>query len=248
MTGWIAFGPDSNVIRACVMMGRTLISTITAASEAEALTQARAALPPQSDIPVIRIADGTSDRMPAALIPTNTLNIAALSQSSPQGLIGAWPRLWAAGIAARDPHWDGIVCLCRTDVTHWIYISAGEAISSLSTLTPKLINTLGGTTSRVSIPALSDSLSRPERLAADLYQAQLRIDTQALTGHLLGAELAATRAYWLGRDAVVIDDTGLGDIYTDALRHQGVPVDQTQPANLLAPAMTALTEALNLNP
>ena len=61
---------------------------------------------------------------------------------------------------------------------------------------PKLVAT-GATLGAVTPPdteAVTDSLSRPERLAAHLRSAEVTGNSAALSGHLVGAELAAVLA------------------------------------------------------
>lgn len=88
-------------------------------------------------------------------------------------------------------------------------------------LTPRLIADLGGAETP-DMTALSDTLSRPERLAAQLRSAQVAGDAAAITGHLVGAELAAAKVYWLGQEVVLL---GQGPYY-DALKVQGVLVTE----------------------
>ena len=47
----------------------------------------------------------------------------------------------------------------------------------------------------------------------------------ALSGLLIGAELAAARAYWLGQRIVMIGNETLARAYAQALAGQGVPVE-----------------------
>ncbi len=42
-----------------------------------------------------------------------------------------------------------------------------------------------------------------------------------LSGHLIGAELAAARPYWLGQEVVVAGARALAGLYGDALSAQG---------------------------
>jgi len=103
------------------------------------------------------------------------------------------------------------------------------------------VTVLGGAAAP-SDAALADSLSRPERLAAHLRQAEVAGDRAAMTGHLLGAELAATRVYWLGQEVVVIG--ARSKMYKTALAAQSVPVTSFAPEDLEAPAFAALGQAL----
>ena len=78
--------------------------------------------------------------------------------------------------------------------------------------------------------ALSETLSRPEKLAHALFgirAGDLLTDQDAaqargrLSGLLIGAELAATRPYWLGRDILICGAPALSALYARALTSQG---------------------------
>ena len=43
-----------------------------------------------------------------------------------------------------------------------------------------------------------------------------------LSGLLIGAELAATKPYWLGREVVILGESGLAQAYRAALGAQGL--------------------------
>ncbi len=79
--------------------------------------------------------------------------------------------------------------------------------------------------------ALSDALSRPERLAARLFaiRAEGLVHGLApgaararLSGTLIGAELAAARPYWLGQRVALVGAAKLSATYARALATQGV--------------------------
>jgi 2-dehydro-3-deoxygalactonokinase len=75
--------------------------------------------------------------------------------------------------------------------------------------------------------ALADILSRPERLAMMISALRSvgthkRARLSRLSGLLIGAELAATRPWWLGQSVAVIGGGDLAQRYTDALAAQGV--------------------------
>ena len=173
---------------------------------------------------IIRIGDGAPEVAPAPVLPKGGNRCPALTQDSPPDVIGAWVRIWIAGFLARREDWDGIICVQEGGISHWLHISADEVVSCQSFLTPRLVLALGGADSPDEA-ALADSLSRPERLAAHLRAAEVAGKAEALTGHLIGAELAAARAYWLGQQVAVIGDR-LG--YAGALRAQGVPVEAAE--------------------
>ncbi|MEQ9257743.1 MAG: 2-dehydro-3-deoxygalactonokinase, partial [Roseovarius sp.] len=64
------------------------------------------------------------------------------------------------------------------------------------------------------------------------------------TGHLMGAELAAARAYWLGQQVAVIGPAQ--GAHATALALQGVPSTAHAPEDLIAPGLAALARALGL--
>ena len=80
--------------------------------------------------------------------------------------------------------------------------------------------------------AVDDIIARPERLAAQLFSiraSDLLNGTPAphararLSGLLIGAELAAARPYWLGRQIAVLGADEQANHYCTALQTQGVP-------------------------
>jgi 2-dehydro-3-deoxygalactonokinase len=79
--------------------------------------------------------------------------------------------------------------------------------------------------------AVEDTLSRPERMAARLFglRAEALIAGLSperararLSGLLIGAELAAARPYWLGREVVLIGAAGPTRAYAAALALTGL--------------------------
>ncbi|MEM7733622.1 MAG: hypothetical protein AAF280_12705 [Pseudomonadota bacterium] len=159
----------------------------------------------------------TGDRLPTAVRPAGAL--VDLVQESPAARLPADLRARLIPFVEARPNWDGVVILGDQAVHHWVHISAGEAISMMGFLTPGLIASLGGG-EVPDMEALSDTMSRPERLAAQLRAAQVAGDRAALTSHLIGAELAAAKMYWLGQEVVAL---GSGP-YAEALKAQGVSV------------------------
>ena len=84
-------------------------------------------------------------------------------------------------------------------------------------------------------------MSRPERMAARLAEAQAGLQLGKLTpevatgqmwGACLGAELAAARPYWLGQNLALIAPTALEAPYRIALESQGLPVTVAEEARL----------------
>lgn len=193
---------------------------------------------------LVRVGDG-AEALPAPVLPNGGDALPALTQDHPPDMISGWIRLWIAGFLDTRAHWDGVICAVHDDLSQWLHVSAEEVVSSQSFLTPRLIAHLGGAAALCEA-ALSDSLSHPERLAAQLRMAEIRADPAALTGYLIGAELAAARPYWLGQRVGVIGDGALAHVYAQALTIQGCPVEQASVEDVLAPGLAALGQALNL--
>lgn len=241
MTAWIAIGRAGTQVQAHAMEGRTLLRSATGTDESGTLEQLAFGAGR-----ILRLGDGAPAALPAPILPAaGTATFPGFMQESPPDVIGARVRLWIAGFLARSPRWDGVICAFEDDVTHWIHISADEAVSAQSFLTPQLVRLLDGDPG-ASHEAVADSLSRPERLAANLRAAEVAGDPAALTGHLIGAELAAARPYWLGQNVVLIATGRASSGHAAALESQGVPVVIHDPDKLLPDALAALAEALGL--
>jgi 2-dehydro-3-deoxygalactonokinase len=158
-----------------------------------------------------------------------------------------------AGFLSIKPKFDGVLCLPGTH-TKWARISAGEIVSFQTFMTGELFSLLAGqSVLRHSIApdgwdrdafaeALSDTLSKPESVAARLFT--IRADAllsgaspvtarSRLSGLLIGMELAAARPYWLGQDIAIIGAQQPAEAYRSALAQQG-----TDPQVTEAEAMT----------
>jgi len=159
-----------------------------------------------------------------------------------------------AGLLAGEPAFDGVACLPGTH-TKWAHVSAGEVVSFASFMTGELFHLLAtasvlrhsvgtdGWSEADFAEAIEEAIARPERLAARLFTLRAASLIAGLTperarsrlsGLLIGAELAAAKPYWLGRDVVLIGAPALADAYRAALAPLGV----TAPRTLDATAMT----------
>lgn len=188
-------------------------------------------------LPVIDLGHGPAARVPCPLVPEGTLT--GLSQAAPPDLAGALVRLAAVGFLSANGSWDGVLLVLSGGYSHWLHVSAGEAVSFRSALTPRLIAGLADV-----VPpdpgVLAETLSRPEHLAVILSQAARTGAAAGVSGALIGAELAAMRPYWLGQQLAVIAGPGDPD-YVTALQGQGVPVT-------VQPLLSALTLGLRALP
>ncbi len=147
-----------------------------------------------------------------------------------------------AGALALMPGFDGIFCLPGTH-SKWVHVSAGEVVSFQTYLTGELFALLSeqsvlrhgiapdGWDDGAFADGLSAALSRPERIAAQLFALRAEgliaglspVAARArLSGLLIGIELAAAKPYWLGQDIVLIGAEGLTATYAQALAHQGL--------------------------
>ncbi len=149
-----------------------------------------------------------------------------------------------AGFLALNPGYDGVICLPGTH-TKWAHVSAGEIVSFRTFMTGELFALLATqSVLRHSVPsdgwedeafaeAVDLVMSRPERLAADLFG--LRAESllhdldgasarARLSGLLIGAELAAAKPYWLGREVALLGASAVSAPYRAALMAQAVPV------------------------
>lgn len=175
-----------------------------------------------------------SDRFRLQILP-------GLSQAQPADVMRG-EETQIAGFLALNPGWDGVVCLPGTH-TKWVHISADEVVSFQTFMTGELFDLLStASVLRHSVDegwedaafedALDSTLSRPERLAAQLFTVRAEdllngiVPGQArakLSGLLIGAELAAARPYWLGQQVAVLGDPELCSVYAKGLERQGVP-------------------------
>ena len=146
-----------------------------------------------------------------------------------------------AGWLARNPGWDGVLCLPGSH-TKWAEVSAGEIVSFRTFMTGELFAALSNhTVLRHTIgegwdhsafaEAVSDSMARPEAMAARLFALRAGAlltglspgaAAARLSGLLIGAELAAARPYWLGQQIAVVGEARLAARYRAALTAQGL--------------------------
>jgi len=170
--------------------------------------------------------------------------IRGICQSNPADVMRG-EETQVTGFLSRNPNWDGVICLPGTH-TKWVHVSADEIISFQTFMTGDLFAAISGhTVLKHALSAdgwnedafaetLSDTISRPERLATHLFSLRAENLLQnlpdataraRLSGLLIGAELAGARAYWLGQQIAV---GTLAGHYVKALGLQGAPATQVQ--------------------
>jgi 2-dehydro-3-deoxygalactonokinase len=193
-----------------------------------------------------------------------TVHIApGLRQNSPADVMRG-EETQIAGALAVMPDFDGVFCLPGTH-SKWVHVSAGEVVSFQTFMTGELFALLAAqSVLRHSIApdgfdaaafdvAVSDALSRPERIAARLFtlRAESLLTDAApvaarsrLSGLLIGIELAASKPYWLGQPVCLIGAPALCDHYAQALGAQGVVASSLSAADCTLAGLSKLKGAL----
>ncbi len=185
---------------------------------------------------------------PAELMPVPTADprldfriIPGLQQARPADVMRG-EETQIAGALAVLPGFDGVICLPGTH-SKWAHLSAGEVVSFQTYMTGEMFSLLStqsvlrhgiapeGWDDAAFDEALSDAISRPERIAARLFSLRAEglltgldpVKARArLSGLLIGIELAAARPYWLGQDVALLGADALAATYARALAAQGV--------------------------
>ena len=173
--------------------------------------------------------------------------IPGISQDSPADVMRG-EETQIAGFLSRNPNWDGIICLPGSH-TKWVHISADEVVSFQTYMTGEIFAAISdhtvlkhsvdsiGWDDDVFATAVAETMSRPERLATNLFSLRAEgllhnMTNEAarsrLSGLLIGAELAGARPYWLGQQIAVIGAGNIASLYVKALGLQGAPATQVQ--------------------
>jgi len=207
--------------------------------------------------------------MPATRVKDSRLSlqiVPGLSQANPPDVMRG-EETQIAGFLTQAPDFDGILCLPGTH-TKWVHISAEDVVSFQTFMTGELFDLLTrhsvlrhsvdapGMDQAAFADAVSEALSRPERLAQRLFSIRAGatldgtdagISRARLSGTLIGAELAAAKPYWLGQQVVVAGSAALSGLYAEALKAQGVSARAMEADRLtlagLARIRTRMTEA-----
>ncbi|MCR8726697.1 2-dehydro-3-deoxygalactonokinase [Frigidibacter sp. ROC022] len=187
--------------------------------------------------------------------------VPGLSQTRPGPDVMRGEETQLAGLLHLRPGFDGVACLPGTH-TKWAALSAGEVTSFQTAMTGELFallskqsvlrHSLGADPAAFDDAAfdeaVSDTLSRPESLAARLFAIRAADLTQGqsaatargrLSGLLIGAELAATKPWWLGRAVVLVGAPALSALYARALAVQGITAETLDATQLVLAGLTA---------
>ncbi|MEX0283084.1 MAG: 2-dehydro-3-deoxygalactonokinase [Paracoccaceae bacterium] len=220
VTPWL--GTDPVDVLACGMVGAR-----------QGWTEAPYSAVPAAPLPAAPVrVPGTDTRLRAYVVP-------GLKQAKPADVMRG-EETQIAGFLAQNANWDGVICLPGTH-TKWAHVSADEVVSFRTFMTGELFDLLGthsilrhsvgdGWDAAAFSEAVDETLSRPEVLASRLFglRASDLLNGPApaayrarLSGLLIGAELAATRPYWLGQQIAIIGAPALCETYAQALRLVG---------------------------
>jgi 2-dehydro-3-deoxygalactonokinase len=192
--------------------------------------------------------------------------VPGLMQARPGADVMRGEETQIAGLLHLRPAFDGVACLPGTH-SKWAALSAGDVTSFQTVMTGELFALLSAqSVLRHSMPAagiaidldgvagtafdgaVSDTLSRPESLAARLFAIRAGDLTQGtdpavsqarLSGLLIGSELAATKPWWLGREVVLVGAEALSALYARALKAQGVAARREDATRLVLAGLTA---------
>ncbi|MDD9977281.1 MAG: 2-dehydro-3-deoxygalactonokinase, partial [Boseongicola sp.] len=216
-------GSEKMLVVACGMVGsrQGWAEAKYAQAPSQPLTQALAEAPTHDSRISVRIVPGIRQNAPPDVMRGEETQI--------------------AGFLRLFPEFDGVLCLPGTH-TKWVHISAGEVVSFRTFMTGELFSLLSersvlrhsvtdGWDEDAFVEAVSESMSKPEAIAARLFS--LRADDllnatgsaklkARLSGYLIGAELAGARPYWLGQNVALIGASALCKTYAAALAQQGL--------------------------
>lgn len=166
-----------------------------------------------------------------------------------------------AGALRLMPGYDGVLCLPGTH-SKWVHISAGEVVSFQTFMTGEMFALLseasvlrhgmqgGGWDEAAFDPAVSDALSKPEKLGARLFSLRAEGLVAGLTPHaarsrlsglLIGTELAAAKPYWLGQRVTLIGAENLSAAYARALSSQGVVAERLSATDCTLAGLASLS-------
>lgn len=245
--GWLEDGRVTDVV-ACGMVG-------SRQGWHEAPYRAVPCTPFDASAPVI--APTRDPRIRVRLVP-------GLKQDRPADVMRG-EETQIAGALALNPGFDGVLCLPGTH-SKWAHVSAGEVVSFQTFMTGELFALLSqasvlrhgmggeGWDDAAFDAALSDALSRPERIGARLFSIRAEgllsgLSAQAarsrLSGLLIGTELAAAKPYWLGQPVAIIGSEGLARAYARALAAQGASVRQLDATDCTLAGLSAARPKVN---
>lgn len=199
------------------------------------------------------LAPVTDPRLKVSIAP-------GLKQASPADVMRG-EETQIAGALRLMPGYDGVLCLPGTH-SKWVHISAGEVVSFQTFMTGEMFALLseasvlrhgmqgGGWDEAAFDMAVSDALSKPEKLGARLFSLRAEglvagLTPQAararLSGLLIGTELAAAKPFWLGQRVTLIGAGKLSAAYARALAAQGVEAQRLSATDCTLAGLASLS-------
>jgi 2-dehydro-3-deoxygalactonokinase len=214
---------------------------------------------PYRAVPCAPLDAGGLVRVPVSDRRLTVQIVPGLSQRSPADVMRG-EETQIAGAMALNPGFDGVICLPGTH-SKWVHVSAGEVVSFQTFMTGEMFALLSeqsvlrhgmadpGWDDDAFDAALSETLSRPERIGARLFGLRAEgliaglspaVARARLSGLLIGLELAGARAYWLGQPVLIVGAARLSALYARALAAQGV---QARPVSAKETVLAGLAAA-----
>jgi 2-dehydro-3-deoxygalactonokinase len=199
-----------------------------------------------------------ADQLTRAPGPRPVWIVPGISQTQPADVMRG-EETQIAGFLSLNPGWDGVLCLPGTH-TKWVHLSAGEIVSFQTFMTGELFALLsevsvlrhtvagGGWDASAFEAALGEAISRPERVARLLFALRARdlleglgadAARAALSGTLIGMELAASRPYWLGQNLAILGTGEQARAYEQGLAAQGAVAMLVDDARATRAGLTA---------
>lgn len=204
----------------------------------------------------------------AVRAPTSDPRIAVrllpgLSQAEPPDVMRG-EETQVAGLVAREPRFDGVVCLPGTH-SKWVHVSAEEVVSFASYMTGEIFALLAtrsvlrrtvapdGWDEAAFLAGAEEGLTRPDRVPARLFGLRAGalvgeldpvVARSRLSGLLIGGEIAAAKLYWLGRDVVLIGASALSRAYRSGLGLAGLEAREADEATMTLAGLAAGRAAL----
>lgn len=202
---------------------------------------------PYRAAPCAPVAAGGSIAVPTSDARLAVHIVAGVSQAQPADVMRGEETL-LAGLLAAQPDYSGAVCLPGTH-SKWVEVNRQEITDFQTCMTGELFALIAEQSvlrhglrksaaeapdERAFIEAVDEVLANPAAFSTGLFS--LRAEAllhglaaaaarSRLSGLLIGAELAATRARWVGRPVCIVGNGELAANYQLALRSQGVDAD-----------------------
>ena len=171
--------------------------------------------------------------------------LAGIKQIDPAPDVMRGEETQIAGVLSQNPRFEGVLCLPGTH-TKWVWINAGEIVRFRTFMTGELFGLLS--LHSVLRHSLSDAgwdeiefandirstVTEPANLAGRLFSIRAEALVSSLdaatanarlSGLLIGAELAAAKAYWLNQNVTIVGNGPQSRLYAAALRTLGQPPD-----------------------